>query len=134
MPIHITPMLDELVSQELFEMPSDVAQPLDSVEHVASQVKPIELIEYRHIKGRGGRALFLVTSNMEIRVVGSSVCEAVNEPRIAVEGEDHRLIGREDGIEIPIGKAVRMLGEWLQCHEIDDIHDPYSQIREMSSQ
>ena len=30
--IHIAPMLDQLVSQELFEMPGDVAQPLDAIE------------------------------------------------------------------------------------------------------
>ena len=70
---HIAPMLDELVPQELFEMPGDVPQPLDPIEDIARQVKPVELIEHRHIERRGRGAFFLVTSNVEIRVICSPV-------------------------------------------------------------
>ena len=100
---HIIPMLEQLVSQELFEMPADVAQPLDPVEDVASEVKPVELIEHRHIERCGGRALFLVASDVEIRMVGAPVGETVNQPWVPVKGKNHRFIGGKDGIEIPIG-------------------------------
>ena len=62
-------------------------------------------------------------------MVGSPVGEAVNQPWVPVKGKNHRLIGGEDGIEIPIGKSVRMLGGRLECHEIDYVHDPDLQSR-----
>ena len=40
-----------------------------------------------------------------------------------MEGEDHRLVGREQLIEILILQAVRMLGLRLQNHQIHHVDD-----------
>src|SRR5579859_661793 len=58
---------------------------------------------------------------MEIVVVSPPVSQAVNEPRVAVKSKHYRLVGREDGVEIPIGQPVRMFVGRLQRHQVDHV-------------
>ena len=48
-----------------------------------------------------------------------------------MEGEDHRLVLREQLVEIDVAQPVGMLGPRLQLHQIDDIHHPDLQARQM---
>ena len=59
----------------------------------------------------------------------SPVGQPVNQPRIAVEGEDDRLVGGEQRVEIVIRKPVRMLARRLQLHQVDDVDDANLQVR-----
>jgi hypothetical protein len=45
----------------------------------------------------------------------------MNERRITLEGEDDRLVRRNQRVEIVIREAVWVLARWLQLHQIDDI-------------
>src|SRR5262249_17050881 len=63
----------------------------------------------------------------------SPVGEPMNERRVTVEGEDDRLVGREQRVEIVIREAVWVLARWLKLHEIDDIDDSDLQIGRMLS-
>jgi hypothetical protein len=38
-------------------------------------------------------------------LIGAPISEAMNQRRIAVESEYHRLVGGEDGVEIAIGES-----------------------------
>jgi hypothetical protein len=63
---------------------------------------------------RGGRgAFFLVAADVQVPVVGAPVGEPVDEPRIAVVGEDHRLAGGEQRVEVTVRQPVRVFGVWL---------------------
>ena len=49
------------------------------------------------------------------------VDQAMDQAGIAVIGEDHRLVHGEQGVEIVLGQAVRMLRFRLQRHQVDHI-------------
>ena len=49
-------------------------------------------------------------------------------------GEDHRTVRGEYGVELAIGQAVGVLGVRLETHQVDDVDDPYGQIRQELSQ
>ena len=46
-------------------------------------------------------------------------------------GEDHRPIGREEGVELDVRKAVGMLARRLQLHQVDNVHEPHPEVRQM---
>jgi hypothetical protein len=58
----------------------------------------------------------------------------VDEPWIAVISDDHRLVFREQGIEIIVAEAVRMLCLRLQGHQINNIDDTDLEVRHMLEQ
>ena len=67
-------------------------------------------------------------------VVGAAVAEAVDEPGVAVVGEDDGLVLGEEGVEVGVRQAVGVLGTWLHLHQIDDVHDTDLQLRQALAQ
>ena len=57
-----------------------------------AEMIPTDLIEHDHIKGRGGRPLFVKTAHMETSRVGAPVNEFVDGSLIAVKGEHDGLV------------------------------------------
>ena len=51
-----------------------------------------------------------------------------------MEGKDHRLVAREQRVEIPVLQSVRVLGLRLQSHEVDHVHDADPNVRNVVSQ
>ena len=84
--------------------------------------------------GRGGRALLLVAAHVEVVVVGAAVGQPVDQPRVAVVGEDDRLVGGEERVEVAVGQAVRMLALRLQRHQVDDVDDADLQLGQVLAQ
>ena len=66
-------------------------------------MEAVELVEYDHVEGRGRRALFHVAVDVEVGVIGPPVRQAVDQHRIPVEGEDHRLVPGEERVEVLVG-------------------------------
>ena len=62
------------------------------------------------------------------------VGQPVNQPRVAVEIEDDRLVCREQRIEIPVRQAVGMLRAGLQLEQVDHIDETDLQVREVGAQ
>ena len=58
----------------------------------------------------------------------------MNEQRIAVVGEDHRPVGREERVELTIRKPVGVLGVRLQPHEVDHVDHPDLQVGQVLMQ
>ena len=106
-------------------------QPAQDVQH---QVETVQAVEHGHIEGRGDGALFLVSVDMEVLVVGPPVGEAMDQGRIPVEGEDDGPVPGEEPVELRIAQPVRVLGLWLQLHEVDDVHDADWQRGQMFAQ
>src|SRR4029450_9414224 len=52
----------------------------------------------------------------------------MNEPRVAVEGEDDRLVRSEQRVEVVVREAMRMLTRGLQLHEIHDVDNTHLQL------
>ncbi len=91
-------------------------------------MEAVDVVEHAHVEGRGRRALFLVAAHVDVVVVVAPVSEPVNEPRIAVEGEDDRHADRKELVELLVGQAMRMLGLRLQGHQVHHVHHADAEI------
>src|SRR5262245_58786294 len=96
-------------------------------------MEAIELVQHAHIEWRARRTFFLVAAHVEVRVASTPVGKTVNEPRIAVEGENDWLVRSEQRVEIVIRKAMRMLALRLQFHEIHDVDNTHLQVGRVSA-
>ena len=89
-------VFDELVPHGLLGIGGTRTELREAVNHVAKQMKPVQVVQYRHVEGRSGGAFFFETAHMQVRVVAATIGQTMNEQWITVEGEDDRLIlGKE---------------------------------------
>src|ERR1700676_4941175 len=95
-------VIDELVAQPLLLVTRDTVKAWNTIEHITSQMEPVEIVQHRHVEGSGGCSLFLVSAHVQVVVISAPVGQSVNEPRISVKRKNDRFVGGEDGIEIPI--------------------------------
>ena len=56
-------------------------------------------------------------------MVVAAVGQPVHQRRVAMEGKNHRAVGGEQGVEIPVVQAMRVFGLRLQDHQIDHVDD-----------
>ena len=101
----------------------------NTVDYIDRQVKPIDLIADRKLQRSVDVAFLLVSADVDIGVVVSAIGEFVNEPGIAVEIEDHRLIFREERIEIAIAQTMRVLRVRLKAVQIYDVNETDLEFR-----
>ena len=101
------------------------------VDHVDDQVVAVEVVEHHHVERRGGRAVLLEPVHVQAVVVAAPVGEPVDQPRVAVEGEDHRPVLGEEGVELAVGQPVRVLVVGQQPHEVDDVDDADAQVGQL---
>src|SRR5207248_5853442 len=62
-------VLDELVAQRLLDVGRARAQAGHPIDHVADQVKTIEIVAHGHVERRGGGALLLVAADVQVVVI-----------------------------------------------------------------
>ncbi len=105
-----------------------------AVDYVHDEVEPVQVVEHHHVERRCGGALLLVATHVQVRVTGTSVGQAVDEPGVAVIREHHGPVRREEGVELGVRKPVWMFRLGLQAHEVDDVHDPHLQLRQSLAQ
>src|SRR5262249_20456119 len=85
-----------------------------AINHINSQCVTIDFIVDSQFHRRIDIASLFVTANVDIFVVGPVIGEFVNQPWIAMEVEDDRLIVSKQAIKVSITRPVRMLGVFLQ--------------------
>ena len=93
-------------------------------------METVEVVEDRHVEGRRGRSLFLVAANVQSAVVGPPIGQPMDEPGVAVVGEDDRLVFREEEIEVLVAEPMGMLAAGLQIHQVHHVDHPHLQLRE----
>ena len=64
------------------------------------EVETIEIVQHRHVERRGRRAFLLVAAHVKVVVIGAAIGQAMDQPGIAVKGEDDRLVLREQRVEV----------------------------------
>src|SRR5258708_563667 len=74
----------------------------------------------------------LCAARVKIGVVGSAIGQAVDQPGIAVEGEDDRFVFGEKHIEILIAQTVGMFAGRLKAHEIHHVDDADLELRQVA--
>ena len=83
------------------------------VDHVDSQVEPVDLICHGQFQRRVDVPVLLVSAHVQILVAVAPVCELVNQPRIAVKVEDNGFVRCEQAVEITIRQTVLVLARGL---------------------
>src|SRR6185436_5998052 len=72
--------------------------------------------------------LLLVPAHVQVAMVGTPVREPVDQPRVAVVGEDDRTVGGEQRVELLVRQAVRVLARRLQAHQVHHVDDAYREF------
>ena len=102
-------VIDQLVVDRLLEVRGPGAELRQPVDHVFTQVEAVQVVHHDHVERRRRRAFFLVAAHVQVLVIRAPVGQAMDQPRVAVESEDDRLVLGEQSIEVVIRQSVRML-------------------------
>src|SRR5580692_11894561 len=78
------------------------------------QGEAVGLVADGQLQRRIDVAVLLVAAHVDVALARPPVGESVDQPRVSVEGKDHRLVWREDGLEIAVRHAVRMFNAGQQ--------------------
>src|SRR5256885_14033795 len=89
-------MLERAVAHCVLEVIAAAGELRQALDDVLDEVEAIHVVQHRHVEGGGDRAFLLVAAHMQVHVVPAAVGEAMDEPGIAVEGEDDGLVLREE--------------------------------------
>src|ERR1043165_2058449 len=81
-------VLDELIADGLFGIGRAGAGLWHAIDDIADQVKAIDVVHHAHVKRRAGGSFLLISADMKVFVAVTAVSQPMNEPRVAVEGED----------------------------------------------
>ena len=73
-----------------------------TMDGVDSEGVAVDVIEHDHVERRRRRALLFVATDVQVVVVVPPVGQPMNQPRVAVIGEDHRLVGGEERVELVV--------------------------------
>src|SRR5215471_12201197 len=123
--LDVLAVLDESLAEGLLRVGPDLGQAGHSIEHLDSQVEAIELVQDHHVERRGGRALLLVTTDVHIGVIRAPIGQPMDQPRVAVIGEDDRSVAREQRVEIAVRETMWMVLAGLQAHQVNDVDDSH---------
>ena len=110
---------------------SEAGDPIDDIDH---EVVAVEVVAHDHVEGGRRRAFLDVAAHVEVVVSVTAIREAMDQPRVAVIGEDDRHVGGEDRVELRVRQSVWMSPLILQAHQIDDIHEAHAQRRQQLAQ
>src|SRR5438445_12289519 len=110
----VLPSAQTLIDHLLADVRRLRAERRHAVDDIHDKVIPIEVVEHDHVERRGGRPLLFIATHVDVGVIGSPVREAMDQPWIAVIGEDHRLVLGEELVELRVAETVRVLGRRLE--------------------
>jgi hypothetical protein len=97
-------------------------------------MEAIHVIQHQEVEWGCGGAFFLVTSHVEIRVIGAPIRQTVDQGRIAMIGEYDRPIAGEQGVKFAVGETMRVLAFSLEPHQVNDIDQTHLQLRKVLAQ
>ena len=95
-------VVDDPVAEILLDVGGLPCQVFDTIDHRHAQMKAIQLVHNRHVKGRGCGAFLAVAMHMEIIMVGTAVNQAMDQPGITMVGKDNRFTRGKQEIKLAI--------------------------------
>src|SRR6478752_1248245 len=131
---YVLAVLDEPVLQLLLQVVASLTDRAHAVDNVDRQMEPVEVVTHRHVERRGDRSFLFVPAHVDAVVVGATVSQAMDQPRVRMKREDDGLVASEEIDEVRIGQSVRMLARRLQPHQVYDIYDTNTQFGQMLAQ
>ena len=76
--IDVIAVLEQFLLQSLFQFEAFFADLRQAVDRIHHQMIAIQIVQHRHIKGRGDRALFLIAAYMNIFMVAAPISEPMD--------------------------------------------------------
>src|SRR6266702_1480401 len=131
---YVARMLDQCIAELLLHMRGFGRKPWHALDRLDREVVAVELVEHDHVERRRRGAFFDEAADMQAGMVGAVISQAMDQGGIAVIGENHGLVAREQAVEVAMADPMRMLLLRLQRHEVNDIHDADLQIRQRFAQ
>src|SRR6266403_4839650 len=101
---------DLLVEQGLANTGAGDAETGYPIDSVNGQAEAVSLVADGQFKWCINVALFLIAAHVDVVLTGAAVGQAVDQPRVGVKVEDHRLVPSKQSFEFTIGHAVWMFG------------------------
>ncbi len=121
-----------------------LAEPLEPVpavhatrgpaQHLLGEVEARHPVEHDHVERGRGRALLAEPADVETTRVRTSVDDLVDRAWVPVEGEHDVPVAREQGVELAVGEAVRVVVLRQQGHQVDDVHEAHAEVRHVVAQ
>ena len=130
----VVAVLDQRVAKRVDDVCIAFREMRDALEDVEGEVEAVEVVADGHVERCGGGAFLLVAADVEVVVVRTAVGEAVDEPRVAVVGEDDGTVSGEERVEFAVVEPVGMLAGRLQGEQVDHVDDPDPQFRDVVSE
>src|SRR6516225_5396067 len=90
------------ITKFFFSMRSNPLQFFHAVNGVDGKAEAVRLIVNCQLHGRVNVSLLFVTAHMQVPVICAAVSETVNQPGVAMEVENDRLVGCEERIKVRI--------------------------------
>ena len=109
-------------------------QSVDPVDDIDDQMEAVQIVEHHHVEGCRRGAAFLEAAHVQVLVIGAAIGEPVDQPRIAVVGEDDGPVAGEERVELAVRQAMRVFRIRLQPHQVDDVDHPDGQLRQFGAQ
>ena len=100
MSIDVLLVLDQLVLELLLQIDALVAGLRQTVDGIHHEMEAVQFVQHRHVERRGDGAFFLVAAHVDVVVIGASVGQPVDQPRVGMKGEDDRLVPGEELVEV----------------------------------
>ena len=72
-------------------------------------MKAVEVVQHGHVERGGNGAFFLIAADVYVVVVGTAVGQPVDQPWIAMKGENDRLVFGEQLVEIRVAQPMGVL-------------------------
>ena len=132
--VSVVPACNLHIAKTFHGVRTDWLQPWNALDDVHCKTEAVNLVYDRQFHRCIDVAFFLVATHMHVVVIFTPISQSMDEPWIPVEIEDDRLVDGEEGIEVLIGQAMRVLRTGLQFKEIDDIDIADLDVRELIPQ
>ncbi len=127
-------MIDLFMANSLFGIDRKISEFRHTINHICHEMIPVKIVKNNHIKKGGLRAFFFIASNVDVYIVGSPICQTMDQPGIRKKGKNGGFIRCKEGIEHLVGQAMRMLALRLKVHEIHHILHSNFQIGNLFAQ
>src|SRR3954451_14614536 len=119
------------VPEPLLGVCPDPVQPRHPVDDVHRQGEVVDLVLDGQFERGVDVPLLLVPADVQVLVPVPAVGQPVDQPWVPVEGEDDRLVGREQGVEVAVVEPVRVLGVRLEPEQVHHVDEPDLQVLEL---
>src|ERR1700731_1541864 len=107
---------------------ADRTQPRHTVDNIDGQIEAVNLVDNGQLERSIDVPLFLVPAHVNVVMIPAPVTQLMNQRSVRMEIEDDRLVGGKQGIEVPVGKAMRMFCFRNKTKKVNDVNKPYFEI------